>query len=213
MFRIEKKGKKSIGPATAGKLRHHPPRSVGSPFRPRRNYCSGPMHYIVGPPFASHPSWALGLGLRSYSHVQRACARPDNFQHTPSPCAWSSIGSQYPFPFPFHSRWRRRSAPHPRPSPPRRRRLSVRPRAACACACAASRPCAAPAPPRAAAAVGAQSWRARRRFAASAASTTTEEEEEGAGAEVMIPPDNRIPATIITGFLGSGKVRLKNNNN
>jgi hypothetical protein len=23
----------------------------------------------------------------------------------------------------------------------------------------------------------------------------------------MIPPDNRIPATIITGFLGSGKVR------
>lgn len=139
IFRIEKKGKKSIGPATAGKLRHHPPRSVGSPFRPRRNYCSGPMHYIVGPHFASHPSWALGLGLRSYSHVQRACARPDNFQHTPSPCAWSSIGSQYPFPFPFHSRWRRRSAPHPRPSPPRRRRLSVRPRAACACACAQPR--------------------------------------------------------------------------
>ena len=26
----------------------------------------------------------------------------------------------------------------------------------------------------------------------------------------MIPPDNRIPATIITGFLGSGKVRTLN---
>jgi G3E family GTPase len=26
----------------------------------------------------------------------------------------------------------------------------------------------------------------------------------------MIPPDNRIPATIITGFLGSGKVRALN---
>ncbi|GJN22483.1 hypothetical protein PR202_gb10048 [Eleusine coracana subsp. coracana] len=56
---------------------------------------------------------------------------------------------------------------------------------------------------RAAAAPEAPSWRARRRFAASAASTT----EEGADADTMIPPDNRIPATIITGFLGSGKVR------
>lgn len=55
---------------------------------------------------------------------------------------------------------------------------------------------------RAAAAPGAPSWRARRRFAASAASTT----EEGADVDTMIPPDNRIPATIITGFLGSGKV-------
>jgi len=51
---------------------------------------------------------------------------------------------------------------------------------------------------------GAPSWRAHRRFTASAASTT--EAEECSGVETLIPPDNRIPATIITGFLGSGKV-------
>jgi hypothetical protein len=55
-----------------------------------------------------------------------------------------------------------------------------------------------------AAAPRAPSWRAHRRFTASAASTT--EAEECSGVETLIPPDNRIPATIITGFLGSGKV-------
>jgi len=67
---------------------------------------------------------------------------------------------------------------------------------------AAARSYSAAAEPRAAA----PSWRARRRFAASAASTT----EECSGVDTMIPPDNRIPATIITGFLGSGKVRTLN---
>ena len=68
---------------------------------------------------------------------------------------------------------------------------------------AAARSYSAAAEPRAAAAAA---WRARRRFAASAASTT----EECSGVDTMIPPDNRIPATIITGFLGSGKVRTLN---
>lgn len=43
-----------------------------------------------------------------------------------------------------------------------------------------------------------------RRFAASAAAT-----DEGSDLLTKIPPDDRIPATIITGFLGSGKVRCR----
>jgi hypothetical protein len=35
----------------------------------------------------------------------------------------------------------------------------------------------------------------------------TEEDEDCPGVMEMIEPDNRIPATIITGFLGSGKVQ------
>lgn len=45
---------------------------------------------------------------------------------------------------------------------------------------------------------------AARLFTASAAAT----ESESADVLTQIPPDNRIPATIITGFLGSGKVTL-----
>ncbi|RXH88465.1 hypothetical protein DVH24_000064 [Malus domestica] len=44
--------------------------------------------------------------------------------------------------------------------------------------------------------------RGYRRFTAAASSTTTSQSESS-----DIEPDNRIPATIITGFLGSGKVR------
>lgn len=42
--------------------------------------------------------------------------------------------------------------------------------------------------------------------AATAAPTQQDEDYEDSDVFTKIPPDNRIPATIITGFLGSGKV-------
>lgn len=53
-----------------------------------------------------------------------------------------------------------------------------------------------------------------RRFATSVDARPTEEDEDDedcSGVKEMMPPDNRIPATIITGFLGSGKVQGKTN--
>lgn len=49
--------------------------------------------------------------------------------------------------------------------------------------------------------------RPSRRFFVTSA-TTAPPQSEDSDVSTVIPPDNRIPATIITGFLGSGKVSI-----
>ena len=57
--------------------------------------------------------------------------------------------------------------------------------------------------------IAAKPKRGLRRFTTAAtATTTTTPQSEGSDLSSKIPADNRIPATIITGFLGSGKVYL-----
>lgn len=57
--------------------------------------------------------------------------------------------------------------------------------------------------------IAAKPKRGLRRFTtAAAATTTTTPQSEGSDLSSKIPADHRIPATIITGFLGSGKVYL-----
>lgn len=57
--------------------------------------------------------------------------------------------------------------------------------------------------------IAAKPKRGLRRFTTAAtATTTTTPQSEGSDLSSKIPADHRIPATIITGFLGSGKVYL-----